>query len=94
LIKRGTCVFINSSRERVLLNKQMRGRESEKAMDIEYLVRLHDVYHWLTLKAYKPIIGLKFHMIDNLNDIEEKEHRKYLKTRIYEILKIFFDKIE
>ena len=94
LIKRGTCVFINSSRERVLLNKQMRGRESEKAMDIEYLVRLHDVYHWLTLKAYKPIIGLKFHMIDNLNDIEEKEHRKYLKTRIHEILKIFFDKIE
>ena len=63
-------------------------------MDIEYLIRLHDVYHWLTIEAYKPIIGLKFQMIDNLNDIDIKRHRIYLKNRINEILKIFFDDIE
>ena len=50
------------------------GQEFEKAMDIEYLVRLHDIYHWLTMKAYKPIVGLKFHMIDNLNDFDIKRH--------------------
>jgi len=46
------------------------------------------------MEAYKPIIGLKFHMIDNLNDFDIKRHRTYLKNRINEILKIFFDDIE
>src|SRR5581483_5467504 len=94
LIKKGTCIFINSSRERVLLNKQKRDRKSEKAMDTEYLIRLHDVYHWLTMEAYKPITGIKFHMIDNLKDINIKRHRTNLKNRINEILRTFFNDIE
>ena len=72
----------------------MRNQKSENAMDIQYLVRLNDAYHYLTMEAYRPIIGLKFHMIDNLDDINRKKHRKYLKSRIHEILKEFFNEIE
>ena len=63
-------------------------------MDTEYLIRLNDAYHYLTMEAYRPITGLKIHMIDNLNDINKKKHQKYLKNRIHEILKEFFNEIE
>lgn len=91
IVKKGILIYISSSRERVVKNQQKRKRVEEEAIDINYLVNLHDAYYYLMTKAYKPINGLTTYIIDNKDNLKDYQHKKYIRRRINNILTEFFN---
>lgn len=79
-------IYLTGSLDKVLERINLRGREIEKSVDVEYWRNLHERYEeWMPKYDLSPVLYVN---IDEIDIVENPEHLELLCNKIKEILNI------